>query len=92
MPGGGTLRVTTSPEDESHILMKFQDTGTGISEEDLKKIYNPFFSTKKQGTGLGLSISREIVNAHEGQIRVESQPGEGTTVIVILPVRASGWE
>jgi signal transduction histidine kinase len=62
------------------------DNGCGIDEKNLKKIFEPFFSTKNSGTGLGLSVSYGIVKNHNGDIRVSSTPGKGTTFTIELPV------
>jgi two-component system NtrC family sensor kinase len=95
MPEGGTLEVTTrlSQETDSEILagryalIQVQDTGSGIPEEHLSEIFEPFFSTKTEakGTGLGLWVSRSIIQDHGGQIIVRSHPGYGTTFIIALP-------
>ena len=66
-------------------IVKIEDTGSGISEENLSKIFNPFFSTKEKGSGLGVSIVRNIIEGHRGTIRIESQEGSGTTVTIRLP-------
>jgi len=92
MPQGGHLRITTSIVDDKTIAVVFEDTGTGISSDHMEKIYNPFFSTKADGTGLGLSISREIIQAHQGEIKVNSEQGKGTTVTIRLPVGDMGRE
>jgi signal transduction histidine kinase/HAMP domain-containing protein len=85
MPGGGSLAIRTSTMGE-YILVSFSDTGHGISSEIRHRIFEPFFSTKKEmGTGLGLSISYRIVQDHLGRIDVESEPGKGTTFTVRLP-------
>ena len=86
-PEGGTLIITTSRDGDT-VSIAFHDTGVGISREDQKKIFKPFFSTKQEveGTGLGLSVSYGIVRSHGGDIRVSSAPGRGTTFTVILPV------
>jgi signal transduction histidine kinase len=62
-----------------------RDTGSGIESETLSRIFNPFFTTRKEGTGLGLAITHRIVEEHDGEIRVDSTPGEGTKMQVFLP-------
>jgi len=92
MPQGGHLQITTSRVDDKTIAVVFADTGTGISSDHMEKIYNPFFSTKPDGTGLGLSICREIIQAHHGRIKIISEQGKGTTVLIWLPVSDMGRE
>lgn len=84
---GGTLTITTKKKGED-IYISFQDDGPGISEENLQKIFSPFFTTKDpgEGTGLGLSLSRSIILEHNGTIESESKPGKGTAFIIKLPV------
>ena len=86
MPHGGELLVRTSSPD-SVFRIEVEDTGSGISEEHLKKIYDPFFTTKEmgRGTGLGLSVTYGIVQEHSGNIMVDSRLGQGTRFIVELP-------
>ncbi len=89
MPDGGVLTITLEKSaDRSFVHVRFADTGIGIPEQQLGKIFDPFFSTKKQarGTGLGLSVSLGIIEQHGGDIRVESEVGSGTTFTVSLPV------
>ena len=88
MPKGGKLSVRTYRENSSAVV-EVQDTGTGISETNVKKIYDPFFTTKEvgKGTGLGLSICYGIIQEHSGQVSVESEPGKGTIFRVHLPVK-----
>jgi two-component system NtrC family sensor kinase len=88
MPSGGQLTIRTDFSAEEHFLcVKITDTGCGIPEENLQKIFDPFFSTKgSQGTGLGLSVSYGIIENHGGQIEVSSMQGEGTTFILRLPL------
>jgi signal transduction histidine kinase len=86
MPRGGELLVKTSCFD-SLLRVEIMDSGVGIAEEDLKKIYDPFFTTKElgRGTGLGLSVSYGIIQEHSGKISVESTPGKGTRFVLELP-------
>jgi len=84
---GGTIDVQIH-EDKEHVRVEVRDTGCGISQENLKRIFNPFFTTKDKGTGLGLSIVRKIIEGHKGTIAIESQEGRGTRVEVLLPRQA----
>ncbi len=86
--GKGTLTITTERISET-VRATFVDDGPGISQANLKHVFTPFFTTKEvgKGTGLGLSICHGIIAEHGGSIRVESQPGQGATFIVALPVR-----
>jgi PAS domain S-box-containing protein len=85
MPNGGTLRMETRRTGD-YVLMRISDTGTGIPEEIMDKIFEPYFTTKPFGTGLGLTIVFKIVKEHFGDISVSSRAGEGTTVTLALPV------
>jgi two-component system NtrC family sensor kinase len=89
MPQGGKLTVQAGPVREEGaaqgVEIRVTDTGTGIPPEHLGKIFDPFFTTKEKGTGLGLSVVYGIVEKHRGTIRVDSQVGQGTTVILRLP-------
>lgn len=86
MPGtGGTLELSTARED-GFGRISVRDTGVGISSEDLGHVFDAYFSKKKNGTGLGLAITRRIIEDHDGRIEVESTPGRGTTVSILLPV------
>lgn len=87
MEEGGRLTVSARNSDESDfVLVTIQDTGCGIAQENRSQLFYPYFTTKPGGTGIGLAISQKIVNDHNGSIKVESTLGEGTTVIVKLPV------
>jgi len=89
MDGGGQLTVASRYDAEKDMIrLEFRDTGSGISPEHLERIFEPFFTTKEvgKGTGLGLAVSQRIVNDHNGTIRVESTPGEGSLFSVCLPV------
>jgi len=82
------LRLALSLEgDEVHIALT--DDGPGMTAEEIGRAFDPFFSTKASGTGLGLAITRQILEDHEGTVRVSSVPGEGTTFVLVLPVRPS---
>jgi signal transduction histidine kinase len=86
MPKGGHLTLSGQVSESDHwIRLSVQDSGIGIPEEDLKKLFDPFFSTKEGGVGLGLSIAHRIVDQHHGKIEVESAPGKGTLLAVCLP-------
>ncbi|MGE5529478.1 MAG: ATP-binding protein [Patescibacteria group bacterium] len=89
MPGGGTLTIRTSlaaPPDS--IRIEFCDTGEGIPEASLAKVFTPFYTTRPKGTGLGLSIVHQIITEHAGAIAVESRRGEGTRFVITLPLAA----
>jgi two-component system sensor histidine kinase PilS (NtrC family) len=88
MPEGGTLTVE-GREDGAWYSIKFRDTGRGMSGEELARVFTPFSTAFDGGTGLGMAIVRRIVEDHGGAIDVESTPGEGTTVTILLP-RQSG--
>ena len=83
----GTIMITSSLAEEKWIEVKISDTGCGIPEDKIDKIFKPLFTTKEEGkgTGLGLSISQDIIEKHQGTIDVESTVGQGTTFIVRLP-------
>jgi signal transduction histidine kinase/CheY-like chemotaxis protein len=83
----GAITITTRAEGRL-VRVRFQDDGPGISEENLKKIFNPFFTTKPvgKGTGLGLSLSYGIIQEHGGSVTAESALGQGTTFIIDLPI------
>jgi len=88
MPGGGALRVRTSRR-PGGLCVEVEDTGPGLTEEQRTRLFTPYFTTKKGGTGLGLSIVQGIVTDHGGRIEVRSEPGQGTTFTLILPLAAS---
>lgn len=87
MPSGGDLRLETFvTEDAEWVATSFQDAGPGMSAEQIANLFEPFHTTKADGTGLGLAISYGIVERHGGLIEVSSQPGQGATFVVKLPV------
>jgi signal transduction histidine kinase len=83
--GPGDLSITTTRINDSRIAIEVSDRGTGISPEDLPRIFDPYFTTRRTGTGLGLAISRNIVEGLRGTVAITSRTGEGTTVRVELP-------
>ena len=88
MPDGGTLRIAAGAVDSRRgIWLTVGDTGTGIAEEDLQRIFEPFYSTKLdgKGVGLGLSMVYGIVREHGGSVTVDSRIGRGTTFRITLP-------
>jgi two-component system sensor histidine kinase HydH len=88
MDQGGTLNVSLSADQGSRwVKITVSDTGMGISKEDLQHIFDPYFTTKTTGTGLGLAVVHKIIEAHEGEVRAESEIGRGTTVTVLLPIK-----
>ena len=88
---GGKLSVTGEKID-GHSSITVTDTGTGISEENMSKLFTPLFTTKAKGTGLGLAVCKRIVDAHNGSISVESVEGEGTSFKVLIPDVAESTE
>jgi|SRR5579884_287705 two-component system, sporulation sensor kinase E len=80
----GTLRIRTDLDD-THVVIRFQDTGGGMSAENLSRIFEPYFTTKPSGTGLGLLIVRRIVREHGGELSIESTEGQGLTLTIRLP-------
>ncbi len=88
MPDGGELTIgaNLNRDDPGYVTFVVGDTGAGIPEPDLARIFDPFYTTKPTGTGLGLAVAHRIVDAHGGFIEVESGPGQGTTFRVSLPV------
>jgi signal transduction histidine kinase len=91
MPQGGRLEVNCSLQDRQ-MAISFQDSGSGLTPEEMDKIFEPFYSTKEgaQGLGLGLPICQKILGRYNGRLVVESQRGQGTTVRILLPYAESG--
>ncbi|HEX8888461.1 MAG TPA: ATP-binding protein, partial [Pyrinomonadaceae bacterium] len=86
MPLGGQLNISCERDDD-HLVLRFQDTGLGMSEDVRERIFEPFYTTKgAHGTGLGLAVSYGIIERHEGRFSVESELGRGTTFEIALPV------
>ena len=84
---GACITLTTSRCGHSRVAIEVRDRGTGISPENLPRIFDPYFTTRRTGTGLGLAISRNVVEGLRGTINVNSRSGEGTTVRIELPVQ-----
>jgi two-component system NtrC family sensor kinase len=92
MPEGGTLVASTGriqKNGSNYVQIKITDTGVGIKQTDLEKIFDPFYSSKPegQGTGMGLSLCHDLIQKHNGTIGVESERGKGTTFIIDLPFK-----
>ena len=88
MPEGGKLKIETSEvfnDTKEYLEIRISDNGCGIEEKNQDKVFEPFYTTKKNGTGLGLAIVNRIVESHMGKIRIKSKPGKGTDCIVLLP-------
>jgi PAS domain S-box-containing protein len=87
MDAGGTLTIITGRQAE-RIFLQICDTGSGIPPEILEKIFQPFFSSKPKGSGLGLAISQKIIQAHQGEITIESESQQGTRVTILLRIES----
>ncbi len=91
MPRGGKLGVRTClEEDGKTIRIEVSDTGSGIREDLIGKVFQPFFTTKPKGTGLGLALSHQMIEQHDGTITVANRPGGGVLFTILLPVKAEG--
>jgi len=88
MGNGGKLTISTriAKENNECVEIEFSDTGTGISAEEMEKLFTPHFSTKRGGAGLGLTIVKKIINDHGGDVSVISEEGKGTAFIVKIPL------
>jgi two-component system, NtrC family, nitrogen regulation sensor histidine kinase NtrY len=84
MPQGGTLTLRTWDED-GKLLIEVADTGSGLTPEECARIFTPYYTSKQNGTGLGLAIVQSVVSDHGGRVRVQSEPGNGTTFVIELP-------
>ena len=88
MPDGGDLKVRTEIQDDN-VVISIKDTGVGIPPEILKKIGEPFYTTKKNGNGLGLMVSFKIIESHNGKVYIESEQNKGTTFKIMLPAKTA---
>jgi signal transduction histidine kinase len=84
MPQGGNLTLLTRPQEDS-VIIEIQDTGKGLSQEECKRLFTPYYTSKTHGTGLGLAIVQSVINDHGGTIRVQSELEQGTTFTITLP-------
>lgn len=92
MEGAGTLRLELFRDKKGkNVIIAVEDTGEGINAENLADIFEPYYTSKQSGTGLGLAVVHNVVKAHKGEIKVESEPGRGTRFTIILP-RNNGEE
>jgi signal transduction histidine kinase len=86
MPDGGLLIISTSASDDGFTEIAVEDTGMGISSDNVEQFFQPFFTTKPEGVGLGLTMSRKIVEQHGGKLILENRPEGGTRARVVLPM------
>ncbi len=86
MPSGGDLMVSTSLSNERAYIV-VQDTGVGVSRENLQKLFDPFFSTKSTGLGLGLAMTKRVIEEHGGKVDFQSTEGRGSTMTISLPLK-----
>jgi signal transduction histidine kinase len=85
MPEGGELNISAEAG-KDHVHLSVSDSGCGISDENIAKLFEPLFTTKARGIGLGLAVSKRLAQANGGDIEVVSEEGKGTTFTVLLPV------
>ena len=85
--GKGDVYISTKHSGEN-VIIEFKDTGKGMDRSTAEKIFDPFFTTKPvgQGTGLGMSISYRVIKDHNGDIKIKTEPGKGTTFVITLPI------
>lgn len=92
MPEGGRMTigidtVLSGADSDEYLEIRISDSGIGIEEADLKKVFEPFYTTKEKGTGLGLAVVSRIIEGHSGKVRIESHRNEGATCVILLPFR-----
>jgi signal transduction histidine kinase len=86
MPDGGQLEIRSEVSPPAQLAISFADTGVGISEDNLEKLFEPLFTTRAKGIGLGLAITKTLVEGHKGTIEVQSKLGKGSIFTVRLPL------
>jgi signal transduction histidine kinase len=91
MPKGGTITLRTL-QGEGQGIVEISDTGTGLTREEVERIFTPYYTSKQHGTGLGLAIVQSVVSDHGGRISVQSEPGKGTTFVIELPNNSQALE
>jgi len=84
--GSGSITLSVEQEGKKWAKITISDTGSGLSREELKQVFNPDYTTKEKGLGLGLALAHEIIQGHSGEIKVMSEPGTGTTFEILLPM------
>ena len=87
--GGGRTLTISSRQDDDGLQLLIVDTGCGMSEEQVKKVFEPFYTTKSKGFGLGMPYVKRVIEAHHGSIMIESVEGAGTSIKVTLPAANS---
>jgi signal transduction histidine kinase len=85
MPNGGTLTIRSSTRDD-RVVIEFEDTGAGISGEDLNRVFEPFYAAKERGTGLGLAVCYSIIHNLKGSLTAESGLNKGSRFVITLPL------
>ena len=85
MPEGGEIVLVASKLDNGQVLISVSDQGSGIKQKDIKKVFDPLFTKKKDGVGLGLSLCRELITRHGGTISAKSEESQGATIEILLP-------
>jgi len=86
MESGGELLIRAATDGEL-LRVEFTDSGKGISQESLRRLFEPYYTTKEQGTGLGLLIAQKIMRSHQGSVEIKSAEGRGTTVSLVFPLK-----
>ncbi len=89
IPGEGTISVVVEPNGKDKMSIRISDTGSGLTADEIDRIFNPEYTTKEKGLGLGLPLAHEIIRGHNGEIRVESKIDSGTTFEILLPSEGS---
>jgi len=86
------LRVASSDQEAGHVLVAVEDSGVGLDAEAMKRLFDSFYTTKREGLGLGLSICRSIISEHGGRLWAEANPSPGSTFRFTVPVSADAGQ